>query len=208
MAAYTCCQARRNACKHCSEAATDQGSGRMFGIDSFELNKIAGGVLGACLGLMALGIVSDMVFSHRTMKAPGYDLPADEPASASAPKAPAVPLPELLAKADVKKGENVAKACHACHTFDKGGPNKVGPNLYGVVGRPIASHAGFTYSDALKAKTGDWTFDAIDHFVMNPRGYANGTKMAFGGEKDAMKRADLLLYLHSLSDSPVPLPTK
>ena len=177
-------------------------------MDSFEFNKIAGAVLGALLFTMGIGIFSDAIFHREAPHTAAYNLPAEEASAggAAATAAPTVPLPELLAKADPKRGEGLTKACHACHVFEKGGANKIGPHLYGVVGRPVASISDFAYSDALKAIGGDWTFEKLDHFINNPRGFANGTKMAYGGEKDAGRRADILAYLRSLADSPVPLP--
>lgn len=178
-------------------------------MDSFELNKIFGAVLGACLFVMGIGIFSDVIFTPAKMKAPGYALPSAEAAPAAgagAAAAAAEPLPVLLAKADAKKGESAFKACAACHTGDKGGANKVGPNLYDVVNRDLGSHAGFAYSDAIKAKGGKWSFDALDHFITNPKGFVNGTKMAYAGEKDAGKRADILAYLRTLSEKPADLP--
>jgi cytochrome c len=177
-------------------------------MDSFEFNKIAGGLLGALLFTMALGVFSDAVFSHPKLVKPGYDLPAAEEASLEAGSAPAAaaPLPERLAKADPKKGEASSKACTACHNFEKGGGPKIGPPLYGVVDRQRASIPGFAYSDAMKGKPGNWTFDELDKFIGNPKGDIPGTKMAYAGEKDPQKRADIVDYLNSLSDSPKPLP--
>lgn len=177
-------------------------------MDSFELNKIAGAVLGTLLFLMGLGIFSDAIFHTGIPAKPGYDLPVAEEASAggAAAAAPAVPLPELLAKADPKRGETLVKPCAACHAFDQSGANKVGPGLYEVVNRPIASHAGFAYSDSLKSKGGNWTYDNLDHFIAAPKGFASGTKMAYGGEKDPARRADILAYLRSLAPTPAPLP--
>jgi cytochrome c len=177
-------------------------------MDSFEFNKIAGGLLGTLLFTMALGVFSDAVFSHPKLAKPGYDLPAAEEASLEAGSAPAAvaPLPERLAKADPKKGEASAKACTACHNFEKGAGAKIGPPLYGVVERQRASIPGFAYSDAMKSKPGNWTFEELDKFIANPKGDIPGTKMAFAGEKDPQKRADIVDYLNSLSDSPKPLP--
>jgi cytochrome c len=180
-------------------------------MDSFEFNKMAGGLLGTLLFVMALGIVSEAVFSEAKPAKPGYALPG-EVAATEAPAASAAaavaPLPERLAKADVKKGEADTKPCQACHNFEKGAGAKVGPPLYGVVERPKGSIAGFGYSDAMKAKGGDWTDQDLDEFISNPKNYVNGTKMAYAGEKDPMKRADIIDYLHTLADKPIPLPTK
>jgi cytochrome c len=177
-------------------------------MDSFEFNKIAGGFLGTLLFVMALGVFSDAVFSHPKLAKPGYDLPAAEEASLEAGAAPAAvaPLPERLTKADPKKGEASAKSCTACHNFEKGAGPKIGPPLYGVVDRQRASIPGFAYSDAMKSKPGNWSFDELDKFIANPKGDIPGTKMAYAGEKDPQKRADIVDYLNSLSDSPKPLP--
>ncbi len=177
-------------------------------MDSFEFNKLAGGILGTLMLTMGLGIVSSMIFSAHRPEKPGYalpDAPAQETATAAS-TAPAEPLPVLLAKADVAKGQSFAKACGACHNFEKGAGAKVGPPLYGVVGRKVASIDGFSYSDALKAKGGNWTMDEINKFITNPKADVAGTKMGFAGEQSPEKRADIIDYLHTLSDNPEPLP--
>lgn len=179
-------------------------------LDTFEINKIAGAILGSLLLAMGLSVIGQMIFAHRALLKPGYDLPVPTETTAAGGEgggAPAVaPLPERLAKADVSKGQANTKACQACHNFEKGAGAKVGPDLYGVVDRPKGSVAGFAYSDGMKAKGGDWTFDDLDHFLTNPKAYVSGTKMAFAGEADPQKRADIIDYLHTLSDAPVPLP--
>lgn len=179
-------------------------------MDSFEFNKIAGAVLGTLLITMGLGIASGFVFAPHVPAKPGYELP-DAPAQETAKgdaaaTAPAEPLPVLLAKADVGKGQALAKACGACHNFEKGAAAKVGPPLYGVVGRKIASIEGFGYSDSLKAKGGNWSLDEINKFITNPKAYVPGTKMGYAGEESPEKRADIVDYLHTLADTPEPLP--
>ncbi|RYC32313.1 cytochrome c family protein [Lichenibacterium minor] len=179
-------------------------------MDSFEVNKVAGGVLGTLLATMGLGLLAGWLYSPAEPGKPGYDLPlaAAETAGAGDSKtaAPAKPLPVLLASASVEKGASLAKACGACHNFEKGAAAKVGPPLWGVLGRPVGGVAGFGYSEAIKGKGGDWTLDKINAFITSPKGYAPGTKMTYAGEEDPQKRADILDYLHTLSDNPQPLP--
>lgn len=180
-------------------------------MESLEFNKAAFALLSTCLFVMGIGIFSDSVFTKHAPEKAGYALPdtaaAGGGAAQEAPKA--LPIGELLAKADVKRGEAGIGQCKACHTLDEGGKNGIGPNLYDIVDRKIASHQGFAYSGALqgKAKTDDkWTFEHLASFITNPRGYANGTKMAFAGVKDPARMADILAYLRTLSKNPAPLP--
>jgi cytochrome c len=178
-------------------------------MDSFELNKFAGAILGVLLFAMSIHLLSGAIFSPHKPAIPGYDLPApqEEAAAGAAPEAPAEPLPVLLAKADPGKGQASFKKCAACHTAEQGGPNKVGPNLYGVVGAPKARIAGFNYSGPLKAKGGEWSYDELNAFITNPKAHIPGTIMAFAGIPQAGERADLLAYLRTLHASPPPLPT-
>ena len=179
-------------------------------MNSFELNKIMGAVLGTLLFVMGLNVFSGLIFAPHKLAVPGYDLPApavEEASAAGADQtAQAEPLPILLASASIEKGQATAKKCQACHNFDKGGPNKIGPNLYGVISRAKGTHEGFAYSSAMKGKGGDWSFDELYQFLANPKGYVPGTIMAFAGISSPKERADVVRYLDSLSDNPVPLP--
>jgi cytochrome c len=127
-------------------------------------------------------------------------------AQAQAAMAAQPPIEQRLATADVGRGQILAKICAACHTLKKGGGTIVGPNLWGVVGRPKGAQPGFNYSAALQAKGGNWTNDDLDHFVTSPSGFVPGTKMPFAGVPNADERADIISYLNSLSDTPAPLP--
>ena len=177
-------------------------------MDSFEMNKVLGALLGTCLVLVAVHIASGAIFTPPTASKPGYEIAVTEqPAGAGAPQAPAeVPIETLLPTASIQKGTADVRVCQACHTFQKGQANGVGPNLYGVVGRPVASVAGFNYSAALKAKGGTWTFDALNAWLKNPRADVPGTLMSFAGFDDESERADVIDYLNSNSDKPLPLP--
>jgi cytochrome c len=180
-------------------------------MDSFELNKIIGAILGTLLFVMGVGFLAEAIYEPQHGPGPGYALP--EPAGGEAggdtgttPAAP-VDIGTLLAAADPKAGEGAVKKCQSCHDFTKGGPNKTGPNLYGIVGSKVADVPGFGFSDALKAHASDtWSYENLNQWLISPKGWAPGTKMTYAGDKDDKDRANIIAFLSTLSDSPVPFP--
>jgi cytochrome c len=169
-------------------------------------NTIAGWVLGA--GIVALGasiVTGEMFHSERPEKM-GYPIEGVVvPGEGEAEAEP--PIANLLASADPAKGGQVFKKCTACHTSNKGGASGTGPNLWGVVGAAIGHHAaGFAYSPALAGKGGNWDWENLNHWVTSPRDFAPGTKMTFAGLSKPEDRANLLAYLNTQTDSPMPLP--
>jgi len=191
-------------------------------MDSFEFNKIAGAVLFAVLVVFGLGLLSDLIFEGGEAEAPGYII---EVASAPADKAPeadpamaaqatsdaaaASPVLAMIGDMAADDGKKVAKKCAACHSFDEGGKNKVGPPLWGILNRVAGAAETFKYSEAMKSfgeNGGVWDYAALDDFLVNPKGKVPKTKMSFAGLKKEKDRAAILAYLRILAGEPAPLP--
>jgi cytochrome c len=180
-------------------------------MDSFELNKIIGAVLASCILLLVTSFTASAIFAAKPPEKPGFAIAAKEAGAAKegAPAAaPSEPIEKLLQTAAADKGQAAAKVCTTCHTFEKDGPNRVGPNLYGIVGdKKGEGRGGFNFSAAMKAKGGTWTYDDLNQFLTNPKAFIPGTAMGFAGIQKDSQRADVIAYLRTLSDHPEPLPT-
>ncbi|HVV66206.1 MAG TPA: cytochrome c family protein [Rhizomicrobium sp.] len=181
-------------------------------MDSFEWNKIAGAVLGTFIFVLVVKFAADAVFEIEKPAKAGYVVEGVvEPSAAAGPAAaPAQEAPPdwgtALPTADAQAGQKISARCEQCHDLSKGGPNKIGPNLWGVVGRARATHPGFSYSGAMSADHGPWTFDKLFEFLKSPQTFVPGTKMTFAGLRSAKDRIDLIAWLRTQSDNPVPIP--
>ena len=173
-------------------------------MSSFEWNKVIASVLTAMIVAMVAGVLASQIVSpHRLHEAVYLPPGAEEGATAAAAAAPAAaplePIEPLLANADVEHGQQLSKVCTQCHTFEKGGANKIGPNLYGVTEENIAAVPGYQFSPALSAhKDEKWTPEELNVWLHNPQSFAKGTKMSFAGFPKAQDRADVIAYLESL----------
>jgi cytochrome c len=179
---------------------------------SLELNKIAAAILTGGVVAMGSGFVANLLVQPDPPAEPVYTVATKEGSGGGTggdgggQEEQAPDLATLLADASASDGEQASRACAACHSFNKGGANKVGPNLYDVMGADIASVEGFSYSNALSEKEGEWTYEKMDAWLENPSGWAQGTSMSYNGIKDPEKRADMIAYLREQSDNPPPLP--
>jgi cytochrome c len=181
-------------------------------MDSFEFNKIAGAVLGTAIFIFVIRLVAENIYEPEKPAKPGYVVEGvvETPAGG----APAAPVEEampdwgtVLASADVGAGKTQSVKCEQCHDTTSAKTIKIGPPLFGVVGRPRASIAGFDYSGAMKAKGGTWTYDELFKFIKSPQGYITGTKMSFPGLSRAEDRINLIAFLRTNTDgTPVAIP--
>ena len=181
-------------------------------MSGLEINKFAAAFLLACLIAMIAGLVAEGLYHEPEPGKRGYQVEgvtAETNTSAPVAEQKPVDITPYLAKADLTLGAQLVGRCQACHTFEKGKPNGVGPNQYGLVGRKVAAVEGFQYSDAMKAKSGSWGFQELSDYLANPQKVVPGTRMAYAGLKKPEERAALIMYINkTFSDKPLAIPAK
>ena len=178
-------------------------------MDSFELNKIIGAILMVALLVIGIGKISDMVFKVNKPENAAYKVEIENSemkAEVQEVVKEEVNIASLLSTGDLSHGEKVFKKCAACHSIESGGGNKIGPALYNVVGRKIGSLNDYKYSKALLEYGKNWNFEELNGFLLKPKTWIKGTKMAYAGLRKEKDRASILLYLNKYSDNPLPLP--
>ena len=182
-------------------------------MDSFEINKIVACILIVALVFIGLANFSEILYEVEKPKIAHYQIEGvdsvQEASSTSvieeAPVVEEESIIKLLAAADIDKGAKVFKKCSQCHVVEKDGANKIGPALWNIVNKDIGSKEDFKYSNAMTAFEGDWTYEQLNSYLLNPKKYIEGTKMAFAGLKKSSDRANVILYLRSFSDNPAPI---
>ena len=178
---------------------------------SWDVNKVIGAVLASILFILAIKmILMPIVFYVPPQTKPGYVVQGVEETTTSATQAAAEEtIPDwgtVLPKADVAVGQQTVQVCGQCHDWSKGGPDKIGPNLWGIAGRARASRASFSYSSAMSSSHDPWTYDKLFVYLKSPAGMVPGTKMTYAGLRSEQQRINLIAYLRTQSDSPLPIP--
>ena len=170
------------------------------------MQKLGTSFLIALWVMTGANMVGDILVNVEASEAPAFKMAAKEKTDTPKAETGGESSLVLLAAASPEAGAKTFKKCKSCHTADKGGKNKIGPNLWDVVGRAKASAPGFKYSGVLAALGGEWTYQDLDAFLTSPNAFAKGNKMTFGGLKKAADRAKVIAHLRSRSDQPKPLP--
>ena len=179
-------------------------------MDSFEFNKIAAAILTTALVFIGIKEIGNVIYHVDKPEKSAYKIEGVEQKTTSQVaekkvEASLAPITPLLASASIEAGAKVFKKCAACHSIDKGGANKIGPGLWGIVNKKVGAAEGFKYSAALSGYGKNWTFEELNGFLHKPMKYIKGTKMGFAGLKKDSDRANVIAYMNSKSDSPAPL---
>ena len=181
-------------------------------MDSFEINKIIASVLLTALIVIGIGKLADVLFYNEKPKVSAYKVEGvgeslvKEQSTEETKVVEVVNIKALLAMGDMAHGEKVFKKCTACHMIAADGKNKIGPNLWGVIGRKAGSITDYKYSKAMVAYAKEWTFEEMNSYLIKPQAYIKGTKMAFAGLRKEKDRASVILYMNSKSASPKAIP--
>ena len=177
-------------------------------MDGFEINKLIAAIIFTVLVVFGIDKITDLIFHIEKPSEAAYKIeaPAVKTASAESSSSGSVDIKALLALGTIEHGQKVFKKCSACHVVAKGGKNKIGPVLYGILGKQSASVSDYKYSKALIAHGKVWSFTEMNSYLIKPQAHIKGTKMAFAGLKKEKDRASVILYMNSKSDNPLPKP--
>tara|TARA_B100002051_G_scaffold131885_1_gene125402 strand:- start:4261 stop:4788 length:528 start_codon:yes stop_codon:yes gene_type:complete len=175
-------------------------------MNSFEINKIITAILFTVLIIYGIGKISDIIFDVKEQNIVAYKVETPEGSAVQASSKSSIDISAFLATGDVKHGEKVFKKCAACHSVAQGGGNKIGPKLWNVMFRPVASVTDYKYSKALLDYKKEWSWEEMNGFLIKPSKWIKGNKMGFAGLKDEKDRASVILYLNESSDDPKELP--
>jgi len=177
-------------------------------MNGFEINKIIAAIIFTVLVVFGIEKITDLIFYVKKPSEAAYkvEAPVAKTASAESSASGGVDIKALLALGTIEHGEKVFKKCSACHVIAKGGKNKIGPALYGVLGKKSGSVSDYKYSKALIAHGKVWSFAEMNSFLTKPKAHIKGTKMAYAGLKNDKDRSSVILYMNSKSDNPIPKP--
>ena len=178
-------------------------------MNSFEANKVISSIILVILVIVGINKLADVIYSTKTSEGDTYKIAAETKEISKDDSIKAVDadnIKDLLILGNVEHGKMVFKKCAACHSISKGGGNKIGPALWGIIGRKVGSISDYKYSKAMSGFGKNWDFEAMNNFLLKPKDYIKGTKMAYNGLKKEKDRASIILYLNEQSDFPLPLP--